>query len=177
MEEDNYSYSKLMQNISILKRIYPFLQIGSIGYSVLGKQIPYLRFGNGRKEIMYSASFHANEWITTPLLMQFLENLCESYSTNSTIYGYSASYLFSRVSLYIVPMINPDGVDLVTGEIKPSTSIYTNFKLIADNYPDIPFPNGWKANFNGVDLKNYQPFCKVLYLLKLHDFALLIFIY
>ena len=157
MEENNYSYEKLMEYISRIKGIYSFLQIGNIGYSVLGKQIPYLRFGNGRKEVLYFASIHANEWITTPLFMKFLEDLCESYLNNSTIYGYSASYLFSRVSLYIVPMLNPDGVDLVTGAIQPNTSIYENFRTIANNYPNILFPNGWKANFNGVDLNLQFP--------------------
>ena len=59
-------------------------------------------------------------------------------------------------------MLNPDGVDLVNYALNPQSNPYIYAKVIAQKYPDIPFPEGWKANLNGVDLKNFQPFCKVL---------------
>ena len=70
--EEGYTYNKLQMDIQKLKQTYPFLEIGNIGYSVLGRTIPYIRIGSGQKEVFYNASFHANEWITTPVLMRFI---------------------------------------------------------------------------------------------------------
>lgn len=106
----SYTYDILQMNISAFSKVYPFLQIGSIGNSVMGKQIPYIRIGNGSKEVFYNGSFHANEAITTPLLMKFTENFLKSYVDNGYIYGYSTNYIFNNFSIYIVPMVNPDGV-------------------------------------------------------------------
>ena len=162
----SYSYSILKINIDSLKSLYPFLQIYSSGYSVLGNNIPVIKIGNGSKEVFYSASIHANEWICSTLLMKFLEQYCYAYTHNLNIYGYNARNLYNYCSIYIMPMVNPDGVNLVTGEIDSNSSIYTNTKLIADNYPNIPYPNGWKSNIRGKSLINFH-----LYFLNYYFFS------
>ena len=144
----NVSYTSDILDLNILsmQAIYPFLEFGTIGQSVLGKPLRYIRFGTGKKQVFYNASFHANEWINSPLLMKFLEILCKSYVNNLSVFGYPAKYLFENTSLYLVPMVNPDGVDLVTGNYPEDSEIIRNTKMISSNFPSISYPSGWKAN-------------------------------
>ena len=71
----SYTSDLLTLNINALKIVYPFLELQTIGNSVLGRSIRAIKFGNGTKEILYVGSTHSNEWITTPLLMKFLERI------------------------------------------------------------------------------------------------------
>ena len=151
-----YSYQLLTFIIEGLEVRYPFLSGGAIGRSVMGKNIPFIKIGRGNTELFYNASHHANEWLTTPVLLKFLEEYSESYSTNGTIFNTSARELYEKSTLYIVPMVNPDGVDLVNG-VLPNGRYLAQAQSLAENYPNIPYPNGWKANINGVDLNLQYP--------------------
>lgn len=113
MDDFVFSSNLLYENLKILKDTYYFLQTGSAGKSVMEKDIPYVRVGRGPKEVFYSASYHANEWITSIVLLEFLYEYCAAIQNNSTIGGFSARRLFETVSIYIIPLVNPDGVDLI----------------------------------------------------------------
>ena len=139
----SYTSDILKLNLNSFQKIYPFLEFTIIGRTVLGSPITSIKFGNGPKEIFYNVAIHANEWITAPLLMKFLENLCKSYVNNTPIFGINPNDLYSNTSLYIVPMINLDGVDLVTGKLIPGNFGYEKAKQISFNFPDIPFPSGY----------------------------------
>ena len=152
-----YTARILREDINNLIRNYPFIKRQTIGYSFLGEPIFCLVIGTGSKEVFYSGSIHANEWIVSPVLMKFIEDLCIAYNNNSNIYGYSARNLLNTITLYIVPMVNPDGVNLVLNAINPMSSPYVYARIIASSYPQIPFPSGWKANLNGVDLNLQFP--------------------
>ena len=106
----SYNSNLLRQNLNMLLRSYPFLNVQTVGNSVLGKPIYVVKLGHGARKVFYSASIHANEWITTPVLMKFVEDYCISYVNRSNLYGYSIRNLFNSVSIYIMPMVNPDGV-------------------------------------------------------------------
>ena len=136
-----YSYDILKQNLIFLNTKFPFLNVQTVGNSVLGKNIYVVKLGKGIKKVFYSASIHANEWITSVLLMKFIEDYCIAYNNNSRLYGYSVRRLFDSVSIYIMPMVNPDGVDLVTGNLNKYSLAYLNVLNISREFPDIPFPS------------------------------------
>jgi len=151
-------YSSLLTDIVIegLTARYPFLETGSIGRSVMGKKIPYLKMGNGATQVFYNASFHANESITTPLLLKFVEEYARAYVKGNDLYGVSTQRLFADYQLYVIPLVNPDGVDLVNG-ILTNGVYYRQARQIGADYPAIPFPEGWKANIDGIDLNLQFP--------------------
>jgi len=158
IQTNTYYNSKLLElNISELKKEYPFLETGAIGKSVMGTKIPYIKLGTGPNQVFYNASIHANEWITSLVLMKFIEEFSWSYVNDKNIFGYSSRKIFSDSSIYIVPMCNPDGVDLVTGYIEPGTPFYNNAKLLSEKFPSLPFPDGWKSNIRGTDLNLQFP--------------------
>ncbi|MBG9654835.1 M14 family metallopeptidase [Cytobacillus firmus] len=148
----NYDYKALTADISTLADIYPFIKVNTIGQSVLGKPIQEIRFGKGNKKVQINASFHANEWITTPILMALLNSFLLSITNVRPIRGISTMPLYNSVDLSIVPMVNPDGVDLVLNG--PPAEVRE--EVISINRGSIDF-TGWKANIRGVDLNNQFP--------------------
>lgn len=151
----DYTYGIMERNIQALKVRYPFLETGSVGKSVLGKDLYYLRLGRGPKQVFYNGAHHAIEWITAPLLMSFVENFLEAYSKGVNIRGYNLKDIWEMSSIYIIPMVNPDGVDLVLEGLKPSNPYYE--QLLSWNNTGLPFSQVWSANIRGVDLNRNYP--------------------
>ena len=82
----NISYNSIVlrQNIELLLKEYPFINVQVVGNSVLGNPLYVIKLGTGSKKVFYSGSFHGNEWITSTLLMKFLENYCLYYANGKS---------------------------------------------------------------------------------------------
>ena len=152
--KQNYDYNIMMNDIRRLQSVYPFLQAPSIGKSVLGRELPEILIGSGAKRVHYNGSFHANEWITTPIIMTFLNDYLLSLTNQQPIRGLSMPPLYQQTTLSIVPMVNPDGVDLVLHG--PPENEPWHSQVIEWNNGSLDF-SGWKANIRGVDLNDQFP--------------------
>jgi g-D-glutamyl-meso-diaminopimelate peptidase len=151
----DYTYEIMQRDIQGLKARYPFLETGIAGKSVLDKNLYYIRIGRGPTEVFYNGAHHSLEWITSPLLMKFIENFSTAYSQGRSIRGYNLQNIFNTSSIYIVPMVNPDGVNLVLEGLKPDNPYYD--ELLRWNDTGLPFSRVWNANIRGVDLNRNYP--------------------
>ena len=136
---------------------YPFCRTEVITETAFSRPVRTLVIGNGPRKVVYSAAHHANEWITSLLLLKFAEEFARAIRENRQILGQNAADIAAAATIYMVPMVNPDGVDLVVGATEPGTVEYEIARRLSENYPSIPFPDGWKANLLGVDLNLQYP--------------------
>ena len=140
-----------------IAEVYPFCRTELIGTTAFQRPIRSLAIGTGPRTVLYTAAHHANEWITSLVLLKFGEELAEAIAGGGQIFGQDARQLAQAATIYLVPMMDPDGVDLVVGTIGPGDIQFDLAQRLARDYPAIPFPDGWKANLLGVDLNLNYP--------------------
>ncbi|MGR6542999.1 M14 family metallopeptidase [Paenibacillus tundrae] len=149
-----YGFRELHRDIALLSSHFPFVETGSIGTSVMGKPLYYLRIGEGSRHIHVNASVHANEWLTTAVVMRFIEEYARAYSCHEPWYRFDPQRWMKDTTLWVVPMVNPDGVELVQEGIvnqHPHAE-----QLLTWNTGRAHFTH-WKANIRGVDLNDQFP--------------------
>ncbi|MEY8191113.1 M14 family metallocarboxypeptidase [Peribacillus simplex] len=148
-----YGYQSLLDDLDILSFHYPFIKVESIGRSVLGKELLEVRIGQGEKVIHYNGSFHANEWITTAVLMKWLNDFLLAVTNDRTLCDMDCMPFYRDMTISMVPMVNPDGVELVLKGKEAAEGKVDVLKINNGN----PAFYAWKANIRGVDLNNQYP--------------------
>lgn len=149
-----YGYRELMKDIQRLEARYSCINSGSIGTSVMGKELPYVRIGNGPRHVHVNASVHANEWLTSPVLMRCIEEYAAAYHSDEMWHSSDPKRWMQETTLWAVPMVNPDGVELVQEGVV-NHHMYAS-KLLEWNGGRAHFTH-WKANIRGVDLNDQFP--------------------
>ena len=135
---------------------YPFTKLEKVGTTDFQRPIWMLTVGTGKRHVLFTAAHHANEWITALVLLKYAEDLAEAIADQGILFGQRAKEMADAVTIHLIPLVNPDGVDLVNGALNEDSQ-YALAKTLAENYPAIPFPNGWKANLLGTDLNLQYP--------------------
>ena len=151
------TWENVKDTICSLKENYTFIKLCTIGKSVMGKDIFAIELGCGEKKIMIKGAHHANEWITAVLLLKFATEYCDAYVNDKHMHGECVKDIWRKKTLCIVPLVNPDGADLVNGGIDVESEYYKRAVEISRDFEFIPFPCGWKANIEGCDLNLNYP--------------------
>ena len=136
---------------------YPFCRTELLGSTAFQRPLRTLVIGTGKRKVLYTAAHHANEWITALVLLKYAEELAQAMENDGEIGGVRARDIAQTATIYMLPMVDPDGVDLVVGAIREEDIGYSIAQRIAGEYPQIPFPDGWKANLLGTDLNLNYP--------------------
>ena len=135
---------------------YPFCRTELLTTTAFSRPIRTLVIGTGPRKVIYTAAHHANEWITALLLLKFAQELAQAIADKTEILGVPGEQIARETTIYMVPMVDPDGVDLVVGALSDGPG-YRQAQRIGQQFPAIPFPAGWKANLMGVDLNLQYP--------------------
>ncbi len=149
-----YCYSDLINDCNKLINTYFFADMFSIGESVMEKKIFCIKVGTGEKKLFINGSHHGLEYLTSSFIMKFLNNLCSAYSKKCEMFSYDILNLLKNVSLYAVPMVNPDGVDIAVNGIDITNPYH---RRLISKVGIHSFNKVWQANVNGVDINhNYD---------------------
>lgn len=150
MQETEYGYQQLCEDVLSLRGQYQFLRIGSIGKSLCGRSLYSIELGEGGEAVLYAGAFHGMERITAALLMKFVRCLCAAHAEDRTLCGLPVRSFFASCRLCVVPCVNPDGVELSLHGLCAAGEFASFLR-------DKVGPGGtaaWQANARGVDLNH-----------------------
>jgi len=126
---------------------YGFLTRDTIGESRCARPIDLLCVGNRRKQVLFAGAFHGMEWLTSMILLKFLDELCFSVMTGQAMCGVKMGVMLNQRGLAVIPCVNPDGVEIqIHGE--ESAGEYEELVKSAGN------TSKWQANAAGVDINH-----------------------
>ena len=150
-----YTYAKMKKEFDEIKSLFSAeAEYKSIGKSVWGREIECIKIGKGETKILFCGAHHGMEHLTSKLLLTFAREYLWAIKSNGKIGDKNARKLKKHSSLYIVPMLNPDGVDLSVYGLSAPDIINKDYLMKINPGGDF---SDWQANARGVDLNhNYD---------------------
>lgn len=146
-----YDYENLCADIDTLVGNYGKIEKTVIGKSIMGRDIICLKAGNGRRKLVLLGAYHGLEYLTSAFLIKFLTEYTANAILGSGYFGHSASRLFKDITLYVIPMVNPDGVDIAVNGLDITNPYHRSLISLAGIHS---FNSVWQANARGVDLNH-----------------------
>ncbi|MCH5268443.1 MAG: hypothetical protein J1E62_08880 [Lachnospiraceae bacterium] len=177
-----YSYEAMEQDLNKIAETYPrYVQLSSLGETLDHRQIYCLHLHGDAQEnyglpenmrverrqpkevrkILVQAAMHAREWKNTQLVMMMAEKFLRCYKADILWEGIPYRQLLRSNDLYILPMTNPDGVQISQFGVSGITdaNLRNSLQLMMEKQKGKPasIAKRWKGNARGVDLnRNFE---------------------
>lgn len=141
-------YEARLQAEENLCKKYSFIQKELVGKSPCNREIYAYTIGEGCNKALYVGAFHGMEWLTSLVLIKFLDECCNALENNKNILNFRICDFLKTNSVTIIPCINPDGVEI---QQHGSNSCKAYKRMIDFISTDT---SRWQANARGVDLNH-----------------------
>ncbi len=149
-----YDYNQCTKEIFELSKTAKNVGVFAIGESVMEKKIYCIEYGSGEKKLFVNGAHHGLEYITAAFLMRFLREFIRANEDGAEFFGYDVKHLSEQVKIYVVPMVNPDGVDIAVNGLDITNRYHRRLISMVGIHS---FNRVWQANANGVDINhNYD---------------------
>lgn len=119
-------YITLQHILPLLKMHKNNFEVSTAGISELGKEIPLITFGKGNKIVLAWSQMHGNESTTTKAIFDFLKFLGQNKAFKEEI-----SHFLNNYTLYIIPILNPDGAELYKRENSNGIDLNRDAKILS----------------------------------------------
>lgn len=151
-----YSYKEMRWDVDCLWRKYPdIISYKLYDYTSQGRQIPVILFGDtlAEKKVMITASIHGREYRASHIVMSMLERYARDYHSGE-FKGRKYRDIFKNTLFVILPMVNPDGVEIAQRGAEACTTEDAKMMVEEEMRQGIYYDQ-IKANARGVDI-NYN---------------------
>lgn len=112
---ETFSFEKAKLYAEKLETKYPFLHCTIIGRSHEGRGIFAYSLGCQSNSVVIVGGTGAKSSETSLALYRFLDSVCESVFLANELSGVNFSSLMKKFGLTVIPCLNPDSVEIVTG--------------------------------------------------------------
>ena len=128
---------------------YSVSEVRNAGKSWLSRDIICSALGHGSKNVMIVGGFGGKDAFISSFLTDFSHELDDSFSLKGRISDFNISALCSKNRIYIIPMLNPDGIIVNNLGIYPDNPFYGRVMGMMKDSTDF---SKWDANIRGVSV-------------------------
>lgn len=153
--KQTYSYQEMVEDLQLMQDVWSqCIRCEMRSRTYQGRDIPVVYLGNpeAKYHVMVQAAMHAREYMASLLVMTMIEHYARNYETGF-FQGKKLKWLLEKVCFVIMPMVNPDGVEIaqrgddgaVTADVKEWVQANTQAGIQYDQI---------KSNARGVDINH-----------------------